>query len=118
MGFFADPIYGGNRDMVALEDDRLSRRALQLSRLDRPSQRTLSAAAREHHGPRGLDAEKPLRDAMARKLPKKDVVIIGLGWTGSILANELTDEGLDVDRNRARSVARRADRISADLCAG
>ena len=33
---------------------------------------------------------------MARKLPKKDVVIIGLGWTGSIMANELTDEGLDV----------------------
>jgi gluconate 2-dehydrogenase alpha chain len=33
---------------------------------------------------------------MTRKLPRKDVVIIGLGWTGSILANELTDEGLDV----------------------
>jgi gluconate 2-dehydrogenase alpha chain len=33
---------------------------------------------------------------MARKLPAKDVVIIGLGWTGSILANKLTDEGLDV----------------------
>ena len=33
---------------------------------------------------------------MPRKLPKKDVVIIGLGWTGSILAHELTDEGLDV----------------------
>jgi gluconate 2-dehydrogenase alpha chain len=33
---------------------------------------------------------------MSRKLPKKDVVIIGLGWTGSIMANELTDEGLDV----------------------
>jgi gluconate 2-dehydrogenase alpha chain len=33
---------------------------------------------------------------MARRLPAKDVVIIGLGWTGSILANELTDEGLDV----------------------
>ena len=33
---------------------------------------------------------------MAKKLPAKDVVIIGLGWTGSILANELTDEGLDV----------------------
>jgi gluconate 2-dehydrogenase alpha chain len=31
-----------------------------------------------------------------RKLPRKDVVIIGLGWTGSIMANELTDEGLDV----------------------
>jgi gluconate 2-dehydrogenase alpha chain len=33
---------------------------------------------------------------MTRILPKKDVVIIGLGWTGSILAHELTDEGLDV----------------------
>ncbi len=33
---------------------------------------------------------------MARRLPKKDVVIIGLGWTGSIMAHELTDDGLDV----------------------
>jgi gluconate 2-dehydrogenase alpha chain len=33
---------------------------------------------------------------MATKLPAKDVVIIGLGWTGAILANELTDQGLDV----------------------
>ncbi|MEA2737572.1 MAG: gluconate 2-dehydrogenase alpha chain [Acetobacteraceae bacterium] len=33
---------------------------------------------------------------MTNKLPAKDVVIIGLGWTGSILANELTEAGLDV----------------------
>ncbi len=33
---------------------------------------------------------------MARKLPAKDVVIVGLGWTGSILAHELTEAGLDV----------------------
>ena len=33
---------------------------------------------------------------MAKRLPKKDVVIIGLGWTVSMLAHELTDEGLDV----------------------
>jgi gluconate 2-dehydrogenase alpha chain len=33
---------------------------------------------------------------VARSLPKKDVVIIGLGWTGSILAHELTNAGLDV----------------------
>ncbi|MBP0616458.1 GMC family oxidoreductase [Jiella mangrovi] len=33
---------------------------------------------------------------MTTILPKKDVVIIGLGWTGSILANELADEGLDI----------------------
>ena len=34
-GFFADPLYGGNKDMAALENDRLSRRALRLSRLCR-----------------------------------------------------------------------------------
>jgi choline dehydrogenase-like flavoprotein len=33
---------------------------------------------------------------MAKSLPKKDGVIIGLGWTGSILAQELTEAGLNV----------------------
>jgi gluconate 2-dehydrogenase alpha chain len=33
---------------------------------------------------------------MARRLPHRDVAIVGLGWTGSILANELTDAGLEV----------------------
>lgn len=33
---------------------------------------------------------------MSRKLPKVDVVIVGLGWTGSILAHELCDAGLEV----------------------
>ena len=33
---------------------------------------------------------------MAKRLPHKDVVVVGLGWAGSIIANELTDEGLDV----------------------
>ncbi len=33
---------------------------------------------------------------MVRRLPRKDAVIVGLGWTGSILAYELTQAGLDV----------------------
>jgi gluconate 2-dehydrogenase alpha chain len=33
---------------------------------------------------------------MSHRLPKKDVVIIGLGWTGAIMAQELTEEGLEV----------------------
>jgi gluconate 2-dehydrogenase alpha chain len=33
---------------------------------------------------------------MVRRLARKDVVIIGLGWTGSILALELSRTGLDV----------------------
>jgi gluconate 2-dehydrogenase alpha chain len=33
---------------------------------------------------------------MATALPRKDVVIIGLGWSGAIMAEQLTAEGLDV----------------------
>ena len=33
---------------------------------------------------------------MAKKLPAKDVVIIGLGWTGSILGYEMAKAGLNV----------------------
>ncbi len=33
---------------------------------------------------------------MVKRLPRKDVVIVGLGWTGSILAEQLSAEGLDV----------------------
>jgi gluconate 2-dehydrogenase alpha chain len=35
-------------------------------------------------------------DVMARKLPRRDVVIVGLGWSGAIMAHELTEAGLDV----------------------
>ena len=43
---------------------------------------------------------------MARKLPAKDVVIIGLGWTGSILAYELADAGLDVETVERQLIVR------------
>ena len=33
---------------------------------------------------------------MSKTLPHKDVVIIGLGWTGAIMAHEMCGEGLDV----------------------
>jgi gluconate 2-dehydrogenase alpha chain len=33
---------------------------------------------------------------MAKKLPPKDAVVVGLGWTGSIVATELCDSGLSV----------------------
>ncbi len=33
---------------------------------------------------------------MARKLPPKDVVLVGFGWTAAILGQELTDAGLQV----------------------
>lgn len=33
---------------------------------------------------------------MAKILPRRDVVIVGFGWTGAIMAEQLTAEGLDV----------------------
>jgi gluconate 2-dehydrogenase alpha chain len=33
---------------------------------------------------------------MTQKLPRTDVVVVGLGWTGSILSHELADAGLSV----------------------
>ena len=35
---------------------------------------------------------------MAKKLPPKDVVLVGFGWTASILAKELTDGWAQVNR--------------------
>ena len=118
-GFFADPDLRRQPRHVRVEDDRLPRRALRLSRLGRPAQRALPASAGEHRRPtrtgrRTLSGKR----AMARKLPHKDVVIIGLGWTGSILANELTDAGLDVIAIERGPWRNTATDYPPDLCAG
>lgn len=45
---------------------------------------------------------------MAKKLNEVDVVLVGLGWTGGILAKELTEAGLKVlalERGGGRSTA-------------
>ncbi len=45
---------------------------------------------------------------MATKLKETDVVIVGLGWTGGILAKELAEAGMKVvaiERGRMRSPA-------------
>ena len=39
---------------------------------------------------------------MVTKLPKTDVVIIGVGWAGGIIASELTKKGLPSSWFRAR----------------
>ena len=55
-GFFADPIYGGNRDMCAWKMIGFPGCALRLPRLGRPSQRALSASARQHRWAAGMDS--------------------------------------------------------------
>ena len=44
---------------------------------------------------------------MATELPKKEAVIVGMGWTGSIIAAELAKEGVEVlglERGKARDL--------------
>ena len=70
-----------------LEADRLSRRALRLSRLCRQARR--AARRSPPVGLKGRPGWTPheLRSrAMAKKLPSVDVVLVGFGWTGAILA--------------------------------
>ena len=83
---------------MRVEDDWLSRRALRLLGLGRETQPTLSLCPCEHRRPSGLESTLRLtpESAMTRKLPAKDVVIVGLGWTGSIVAYELAEAGLEV----------------------
>jgi len=52
---------------------------------------------------------------MSRRLPATDVAIIGLGWTGAIMAEQLTKAGLNVI---ARSMAQHFDRFSDHLHTG
>ena len=116
MGFFADPIYGGNRDMVAWKMIGFPGRPLRLSRLGRPPQRALSAAAGQHRPAARIGRRKHAEAERWRaSFPKKDVVIIGLGWTGSILAQRADRRRARRRRDRARAVARHADRFSAEL---
>ncbi len=42
---------------------------------------------------------------MAEKLPPVDVVLVGFGWTGAIMGQELTDAGLERAGARARQLA-------------
>src|ERR1700747_1908378 len=63
-----------------------------------------SCAGRSHQH-RGHDLRE---DDMATKMKEVDVVIVGLGWTGGILAKELAAAGLKVvalERGEMRTTA-------------
>ena len=95
-GFFADPIYGGNRDMcgwkmIGFPGARYDYRDWVGRHNERYPQPPVSIMGRA-----GLDAEDLRAQRWRASFPRRTSSIIGLGWTGSILAHELTDEGLDV----------------------
>ena len=86
-GFFADPIYGGNRDMVAWRmigypGARYDYRDW----VERHNER-YPAAARQHHGTGRLECRaRPEGERWRASFPTRTSSIIGLGWTGSIIA--------------------------------
>ena len=106
-GMFADPIYGGNRDKagwkmigfpgviaVHYAEHREVLRDKKLPDVDRRSASRTSAER---------------APAMATKLKEVDVVIVGLGWTGGILAKELARRACKVvalERGSMRTTAK------------
>ena len=91
-GFFADPMYGGNRNKASWRMIGYPGPAGDLPRRDQDY--------------RGKKYDKPNRsrsrtsrersETMATKLKEVDAVVVGMGWTGSIMARELTKAGLNV----------------------
>src|SRR5690348_8032608 len=77
-----------------LETGRLPRPTLQLRRRDRAVRQTVYAADGGHPRPRRQLAAGRL--SMATRLKPVDVVLVGFGWTASIMAQQLTDAGMQV----------------------
>ena len=88
-GFFADPLYGGNKDMAAWK--MVGFPGARYDYRDHIDKHNVPYP----RGP-GLHLWRAGLIDGAAACPHKDVVIMGLGWTGSILAQELTDAGLNV----------------------
>ena len=111
-GFFADPIYGGNRNKVSWKMVGF-RPAGGLRQPDRgvPHQALRRRTA--------VDRRFFVREAdMATRLKEVDAVMVGMGWTGSIMARELTKAGLTViGLERARRTSRRASISPCPTCA-
>src|SRR5262245_38926759 len=82
----------GQSQQRGVEDDRLPRRHRDVWRCHREiSQQTIRRRTEVHPG-----LELRGRATMATKLKSADIVIVGLGWTGGILAKELAETGLSI----------------------
>ena len=85
-GFFSDPQHGGNRGLVGWKLVGFPAPA--------PTSWTGPTAARSIPSRRWRFPARGLN--MATTLKPVDAVVVGFGWTGAILAKELTEAGLNV----------------------
>jgi len=82
-------VYGGNRDKVAWKMIGFPAPS--------PSTRSTSRPIATRNTTSSRRASSISREAsMPTRLKEVDVVIVGLGWTGGILAKELTEAGMQV----------------------
>ena len=96
-GFFADPDIWRQPQQDVVANGRLSRTACHLG----VESRSLSWQEAEHRA--AVHRRFFLRGVvMAKQMKHVDAVMVGMGWTGSIMARELTKAGLYRRRPRAR----------------
>ena len=89
-GFFGDPIYGGNRN-------KASWKMLGFPGLPATYANVVESTATNVMSPNRSRSRTSHREAeMVTRLKEVDAVTVGLGWTGAIMARELTKAGLNV----------------------
>ena len=86
-GYFCDPVHGGNHDMAAWK--MIGFPGARADFMDFVNQNGKSYP----YGPVSINGSAA--DGRREK-PHVDAVIVGFGWTGAILAKELTEAGLNV----------------------
>ena len=103
-GFFADPMYGGNRDFAGWKLIGLPRTTLQLRQRDRTIRQTLHALHGRADGPQRIHAATE-RLNHGNELDRSMSFWSALAGPHSILAQELTDAGskvLAIERGKFR----------------
>ena len=113
-GMFADPVYGGNKDFAGWRLVGFPGAQPHFTTADMQSKQAFTRAPMV-----GLQAPRARRGrAEAMATEKTDVVIVGVGAAGGILAAELGKAGMKVDRARARPAAQdRGFRARTTSCA-
>ena len=114
-GYFSDPIYGGNKDMGAWK--MIGFPGAHYDYKEWVSRHGEPRALPDRVASKAVPAGRRLKD-MATTLKPVDAVLVGFGWTGAIMGQELCEAGLNVlalERGPWRDTA---DGFRDRVCAG
>ena len=119
-GYFSDPVYGGNSDMVAWRMigfpgayasyyDLVDKHGIKIDRAPMSIAEDAHghiACGSEHPGASCTLSRRRREQAMTQRLKAVDVVIIGVGMVGSIVAQGAGGDRAEGRRPRTRPAAR------------